>query len=962
MPIVDTKQTPDRKFSVFIEDQDSGNGGIKHTDRLVPQNFRKQARGLGGASFRVLRSTEHNKKYEEELRTLYGRKIWICDTSLMSDPKSLDSPGCILWYGTIKATTIDILQESSDFIGYVSAEEIGYYYASQPKIRSKRLPPFNPFLENEGRWVANKKKDELVFENAPTKFLKVGTTPLQWSVADQDYVWSRAEVIQYLINEFNGMATTFPDELDANGYGEDRAKRDAIINQDFERGNISAQRRDDLLSDSAKEESSQIYRNKEAYEFFYSKKYPNSFDSFENKSIDEILNALLQSPFDWFYDYNTSFEVDLVIYNKSTVNLPGVCPAAYSYDYSIPTDKVTNLNLVKDANEVYDRVTLRGNRMLWCGGLTAWDTSIYNTLEKDWKGPNELVYVVGKYKEDGTPADEYETDLNKASAVRQIIPKVYTHLKFKANNDTPECWVQVSKNQGNITTANGGEEFRAFFGTAEPFTLNKNGQPEIAKDCYFNLSPSAHKTPYKYSDNWTTDLPFKDNSISDDSDLEKFKSRYVIAKTLDADGNQVFIELTKDNGLSDIASLNHYSNGVIVSNTIREVAAQDADEFWMIEDGGTVYNKPTVIGNWEDAVSSKNPATNASYKGFTHWGTYEVVIAGYSDQYLECTILRPNASGSKTKLIEDSTYEFWVVHPNTPKSLGERKNTDPNNWSNRVERFEGTGKTKNNPVILKNDAPELLKALYAYSNWLFQERRSAKIDYALMLYNEGLGIGTVFKNLNDGSVKWSVNSSIESIEWDLSNPDAPRVYVSTSFPEIPQIKRMETTKISSALPQTGPLTDYRASVITQEKKETGKVKNSEELPPPRTLGVGGGDTGINAWVIIRGQEMLPSGYYGIKKLAELPEDVPDWFEDDIGEILTHNTFPDGLGIMRNVVTGNYQKVINVSGLSFLNGDAPTGSVYGLSIGNFVQIKVAGTGTSESNPPRYVQFASIIYGR
>lgn len=138
---------------------------------------------------------------------------------------------------------------------------------------------------------------------------------------------------------------------------------------------------------------------------------------------------------------------------------------------------------------------------------------------------------------------------------------------------------------------------------------------------------------------------------------------------------------------------------------------------------------------------------------------------------------------------------------------------------------------------------------------------------------------------------------------------------------------------------------------------------NREYQVARPNGVGGGGKILNCWVIIRGQEMLPSGYYGVKKLAELPEDVPIWMEDEIGVLLSYNTYPDGLGLARNIVTGNYQLVCNVSGLSFLNGDAPRGSVYGLSIGNLENIKVQGTGTNPTtNPARYVSFASLIYGR
>jgi hypothetical protein len=834
----------DQLLSVFLEDKDTGSK--IYSNRFIVQNFRRQMRGIGAASFLILSNKEVNQVYspETEIKMFNNRRVWICDQSLMSDPKSLNEPNAILWHGTIRATTLDIYEGDMNATGFAAAEEIGHYLGTQPVIRTQLFPPFNPFID--GRWMANKKLDELAFSNDiifPANTLRVGKVPMEWASTQQPLVWSRAEVIQFLLQEMN-LTVKFPDELDAEVLDRQMANKIALLNSSvLNTPEETAQAIATLVATNA----SQKQALKTNYNYFYNKKNPISFDTYEGQGLHDILRDLLTSPFDYHLDYTSSLAgITVVITNSSTLDLPGLCPAAgVAIDFT-PGD-VVNLNIAKDDNEVYDKLVFRGGPLRFCGTLAVTDpTSAFYTLEKDWSDYDQSSYVQGKVILNGDQAiatTDYETVLKKAEAVRaQITKRVYTNFRFRRSNSNFDCWIQVSKNAGGFTEqTNAGDELRPFFPNVL-FTTTVNGTPQLLSTPVFEFDVNKHRTPCRYAEWWDDYLPFIDPltiKIGNDDGMAEYARRNVITRVQTSVDKFSFINFTGVNGLANPAQFN-FSNwgGVAIHNQIREAVDANLDIFFQFTSSGAKFGQPGQIGDWSKAVSQLNPVKSSNYSGFTHWSTYLCTFSGRSAQYLEYTFTRPGSTGTKTKLVNDDTYNCWFVHPNTavsvitdptrvpqlpvdyPKTLSSTTPnfTKPATWNNYVDRFIGGGVNKDQPVMVRDDRKLMLDAGQSYANFLFQERTSFKVDYPLFNYKPVLQIGSVIRKVKDKGVDYSTNSIVTSIEYNFATPSNTLVHISTNIPDLPNQKKIETQKISSSLPQVAPIAgDVRSASIVINK-------------------------------------------------------------------------------------------------------------------------------------------------
>jgi hypothetical protein len=145
--------------------------------------------------------------------------------------------------------------------------------------------------------------------------------------------------------------------------------------------------------------------------------------------------------------------------------------------------------------------------------------------------------------------------------------------------------------------------------------------------------------------------------------------------------------------------------------------------------------------------------------------------------------------------------------------------------------------------------------------------------------------------------------------------------------------------------------------MTDIKKKFGQPTISG-----RGTGSGGGSNALNVYILSRGETLLPSGLYGIKRVAEAPTTCSAFLTGADSELLAqlHWNNDSGLGLMQNVVTGEYVKVCNIDGYSFLQGDALKGGAFGVSP---ITVTVsAGTGPISAGGYTPVQFHTIIYGR
>jgi hypothetical protein len=859
------------RFLVYTSDSAGSNG--KLNNRLIPINSRRQNKGIGAASFNVLRKNRILDKNPsgEDNTPKAGQYVWILDTkdeTLQGSKVNwniLNSPTHVVFYGRLRQVTLDAFKGEEDYIGYAAAEEIGMEFTRNPmKTNGKDYPPFNPYIPGEnGGFYANMSEGGSGYTNLG-KF----TTNSKWPADAQANVWSLKEAIEYCAGLSGISSVKFP--WDSN-----TEKEFAIFND---------------------------------------KTKCVSYPSPVGLSLNEWLASVLEAPFDYYYDYTSSFETTLVIFCESPIAVSGLCAPASGYQFKIDDKAEINVN-VTDVDEVYDEVILEGDNILFAGTVTTDGAFNKRSLKPGWTSLEAAKYVAGS-------DDEAITDQEKLAEVsnyrKSQHPRVFQYFKW-IDIETAENPFVVPKNALRYDKEDNSSK-KPFFPTVYFNTKDIYARPLSTVPGTLNSSSHPNRGNLKFA----PELPIKiKEKIKDEVDGKEVdvdsENRYykptVFAPTLNPNDEILWFEPTKFVAGGEGSEMSFDTNGIWLKSPIPETFSWDNEVLFYDSPTPPTTGVPTIIGQpvtyWdgdEVGVSERNPNQSEGYPFRSHWARFLFTIAAFSNQKLfwrkRRSTVGPDgspvySSGSRIKVISDPSLQLHMVHPNTYYGI------DAKNLTTKLLSVTGTvdisGTLEVMPTAIRNDMPQLLDNLEKYCSWYFSERKSAKIDYALNNTSTDIvKIGQMIKELKDGKIITAINSVVNSIEIDYSEK-TPRFVISTQIPELPILKRMESVRISPSAPQ--PIRDTVAGVVK-------RTKNQIDGPTQPTIeSVRGGSSqsdAIRIYTVVGGNEIFP-GQMGVKRMVET---IPSVTLPVSGDILPTTILPDGIGSMINIESGKLELLVN----------------------------------------------------
>lgn len=889
MPVTNENElkTPFAKYGVFTSATYGGTYTLNK--RIILNNFRTQLRGLGSAGFTILPKDQVNDPSTQEV--VEGHFVKILDTTQFFE-EEYSSVGDEVFFGRISSVTFDVYEGKNDQKGQGAADEIGVFFQKKPIVWTSKPQVFNPIVS--GVAYGNKSPSGEGFESLVSAMTKVEMTgdttkfPNTASLgsAGNDRVWSLESFLRYMASKHD-VEIKFPWEFNTGDLSED--------------------------------EKTQLAKQ---YTIFKDTLEVRSFDHYDGKSFQELLSEVIEEPFDWFITAESASYPTFRIINKSPVVALDWYPAAILRNKKIDESLTTNFNITK-ADETYDRLIYRGDNILVAGSWQHWNANGAATMVAGWTDSEEQNYV--NCTSGNLDLYTGETQKAIASAYRAKIKNVYQQFTYK--NIADACPIQIPKkvdNTGVFTqaamyhTIDGQEQFdRVPFFPKIEFTKYENGSTYVlTKPTVYNTL-SLHKTPPLLEIRWADTLPWKENADKDN------RKPFMIAQTLvkDSDGTPRYFnyDITKNAG-NDTFSFTHTVDGIKLDIGIPETLAYvDADGNMFDLDGNTV---DASVFYWDDTatVSVRNPATD-SYKYFTNWKMLGATVAGFSDQRLEWTIDNPNVSGSKNnvKIIEDKSLQCWFAHAGTIREI----NSQPyyvGKGRNYVTGFDRFLKD----TFIRNDFKKLYDLARQTSNWLFTPKISAKIDLSLSKYVQGSwNIGEMVAKISDGVITHTINTVVASIEYDLVSN---RVYISTSIPEMPQLKRIQSTPTSRSM--VAPSSNSKDATLEASSKVIVKA-------PQPTIGyVSGGATGgaaattasSNLYYIVSGQSLSYLGAVGCKHVTTPITTAASGYADGVP-----TTLPDGICWIRSLDDNSFKLAFNDS-TSYISYDISQQPVYAVKTG------------------------------
>lgn len=912
------------RFKIYVADSPLDHNEGEEIRRLIPENCRRQERGLGSAGLKILSKTEisgHTQFDTDKVEELKrGQWVRIVDSELGGIPSGT------IFLGYITDIVRDVYVGTDDYTGSVTVNEIGHYYAQVPVWNVYRdqyskyieTPPvFNPVIN--GFFYANKTADGNKFK---TIDIEASSLSNSWGSIDLNTVWSRANIIS-LVTE--AAPFLFYDEHIESTSSSDGDKND----------------------------------------FLASKKKPESFPNYQGKSIIEALDDLIEEPLSYYFDYWSSLGVvQLIVFSKSKTQLGNIPAAAKKYTPSIrDTGGIANFTVTSTQHPV-DHVVVRGKPIVCCASMTPWTALGGNTLKQGWTANEQLEFVRGY------PLDEdvENIDPNAAEQYRKQLPNVYQKFDFYSDWN-PQARILRTKSPGSAFTE---EVFKKYPFCPRFAMKDDDNKPVQTPLVYEDLEESNnnHSNPNPTNIKFANELPIEysfDYYVAGEGDFESGNKKllkpqvWAYTKTPDKDG--YFYNLLEA-GVADFKSqLDYHPNGFILKSPIPQLLAwnDDTNEIWRGENDN-FYTMPS--GEWEGDKVGKNP-DEEEYVGKTHWGRLIFTVAIESDQHVETsrskqilTSFDPqgnpvyvDSTGGVRRIIE-TDHEVWWVAEGTV--LG----------SQRISQSSTTGFVRTTAnIFTRNDLPLVNELADVAFQWLTQERSSISVEYQMMNIDydnfDWCQIGNYIEKVTDRRgqtaqhTTWSANSCVTSVEY-IFNEDAPRIIVSTEIPTEPLFKKLLTSESVSNSIAVQPASVRSPLGLTSHKLRNTETWDNEPVGEP-VFTQSTTQLEYHVWQVTYGKSILPAGVIGIRRLSGINFDTLTLAE--VVDLNAPGTLEDGVGVAVNVVTG--AKSLVYMGDAPIPHDLWEGMIF--IAYNSRTIKITGTGTDPiSNPARYQEFLIPLF--
>lgn len=757
------------RYKVLIGDNITGT--FKEYLRVVPQNARRQERGLGAATFMLLNKqgpiTDGRQGYESTDEIVKGQFIKIIDTQIGDEPTGT------IWFGYITDIIRELYKGGNDFRGAIYADEIGHYYAQIP-ITSVYRTGASKYINTPPDF--NQKRDEYFYANKQpnTNYFKVNNVTFanasKWTTdTNEAERWCRADVLGLLMGDAPSCGISLPE--------------------------------DNL--------------------FLYDKSKAESYPSFYGRNIIDMLDTMLPEPLSYYFDYWSSLGgIDVIVYSKSKTAVANI-PQAEALNIDTTGDTSLVDVTVTSTQQQVDQVIVRGNRIVVAGSLTALPNSNGNTLMPDWEEGELDEFIQGVPNDQ--PGSDNVLSLPEGAVIsfRNDYPNVYNKFRFHHRSDI-EPKVLITEDPARQTNAV--QSYKPFFPV---FTyVDENGLPIDTPTVSTEIS-DGHTTPVTQSTNFVNFLPiYKRNELyipgGDSIDKvtdELYEPQYwCFGRSPKQLGGYSYYWLNILSPSSSFRGKFEYKpNGFVIKTPLREFSAYDdlSNNLWLSSDGNTNFRPAsptfvvpnenyvgfknlTVYGEWreEDRDIPPGPTSLIEAPFKYHWLRSIATVAMESDQRLEVTRGRKILVGvdtgapgfidapARVKRIFDVDYSIWYVHKGT---VYDTNGVNDNNFN--------ILKTFNEGTITRNDLPLANRLADIAWNWLTTVRSSLSLEFQLNSFDTSKNtwnqIGNYIERYKDNkgpgpnqvASEWQINSSISSIEYIFGS--TPRLIVNTEIPAEP---------------------------------------------------------------------------------------------------------------------------------------------------------------------------------
>lgn len=809
----------------------SNNDSWRPSDRLVPFNIRKETKGLGAGSFMILKNeaisdaNERSGKDFTEDDILGMREVIVydgrgVDSSAINDAD--DALGRIIFRGFIRKPTVDTFQNSVDGIGRVTVDEYGVFLSQKPLIYTEVTPDFNPEYNNiqYGNYKSSGFRDsDFVKRDEVGKWeYPEGESS---DLLEQEYVWNRKRIIEFLVEQEELISNiTFPWDAELIAIEQDRLKSRNAIDED---SSLTTDQKDELkklIDNGAAKQSSDVQKR---YKWFFDDDL-NPISNYEGDSIITALSELIPESCDFYFDYNEdSSGPTLVIFNKSVVDLPGLHPAGIPVNFNLP-DNTDVFNLTVHADEIYDKVTVRGKPILWCGTLTLWDVLGDAALKKSWTPEDEVTWLNGDIQEELEGIDGTGIGNERINEIlRRNLDRVFQRFEWNHPDGIPV----VGARSGNFEEDETGPIVpkKAFFGTYTGIGLSEGADKDVLLPNHeIFTSLAQHRTPNRLAIEWEEFLPFPrfskkieeqyPNAIQLILEEEELATPFVVCPTIEliVVPGEYWVDRSFPFDVGSSCQIGYWEKGIWVRRESPQTDLHDIDEMWKLKETGDIRARVSTELNLDEIENLKLNPNLEEYIGKSNYNRFLITVAGRSRERLEAYKTRKDKNGQnveirKTKTIEIDDCEIWCVHSNTVRGLtpyglsnynipalggeGSGEN-NRDNMKGSIIRFSAndTISEELNPTgvhVVRDDRVKLLEYLEAYSNLLMTPRGEMNLIVGLQNPTE-LEMGQLVGLVNDNGVKYEINSAVTSIEYTFEG-GPPRVSYQTLKPSVPEITR-----------------------------------------------------------------------------------------------------------------------------------------------------------------------------